>query len=149
MEYRCRTCTESASFLAAPHCGCTCVAFMDRAVMVLLACSDPSPQTPPTPPDMDVDEPDSPPEEPEDPPEEPDSPPEEPEDPPEEPDSPPEEPEDPPEEPESPPEEPESPPAAPCQNLYQQCGGINWTGAVCCTKGSCKPQNTYYSQCLE
>ncbi|KAI0830537.1 glycoside hydrolase superfamily [Trametes gibbosa] len=32
---------------------------------------------------------------------------------------------------------------------YQQCGGINWTGATACASGSvCTVLNAYYSQCL-
>ena len=37
-----------------------------------------------------------------------------------------------------------------CAPAYQQCGGINWSGATCCETGfSCTVQNDYYSQCLE
>ena len=36
-----------------------------------------------------------------------------------------------------------------CGKLYDQCGGINWTGAKCCNAGStCQFQNDYYWQCL-
>ncbi|KAI0651675.1 beta-glucosidase [Trametes meyenii] len=35
------------------------------------------------------------------------------------------------------------------QSVYQQCGGIGWTGATTCVSGSvCTKQNDYYSQCL-
>jgi len=35
-----------------------------------------------------------------------------------------------------------------CSALYGQCGGIGWSGATCCSSGSCKVSNAYYSQCL-
>ncbi|KAJ3122015.1 hypothetical protein HK098_003170 [Nowakowskiella sp. JEL0407] len=36
-----------------------------------------------------------------------------------------------------------------CANKWEQCGGINWTGAKCCNTGSsCKQLNPYYFQCL-
>jgi endo-1,4-beta-xylanase len=35
-----------------------------------------------------------------------------------------------------------------CSALYGQCGGIGWAGATCCSQGSCKVGNPYYSQCL-
>ena len=35
-----------------------------------------------------------------------------------------------------------------CSALYGQCGGIGWTGATCCSSGTCKVYSTYYSQCL-
>jgi len=35
------------------------------------------------------------------------------------------------------------------QTLYGQCGGINWTGATTCAKGTCTEYNPYYSQCVE
>ncbi|KAH8747466.1 glycosyl hydrolases family 11-domain-containing protein [Diaporthe sp. PMI_573] len=35
-----------------------------------------------------------------------------------------------------------------CAALYGQCGGQGWTGASCCSSGTCKAANTYYSQCL-
>ncbi|KAI3399458.1 hypothetical protein diail_6720 [Diaporthe ilicicola] len=35
-----------------------------------------------------------------------------------------------------------------CAALYGQCGGQGWTGASCCSSGTCKSANTYYSQCL-
>ncbi|KAJ3122016.1 hypothetical protein HK098_003171 [Nowakowskiella sp. JEL0407] len=42
-------------------------------------------------------------------------------------------------------------PSAPpkCANKWEQCGGINWTGAKCCIAGtSCHQLNPYYFQCL-
>jgi len=35
-----------------------------------------------------------------------------------------------------------------CAALYGQCGGIGWTGATCCSSGTCKYSNDWYSQCL-
>ena len=35
-----------------------------------------------------------------------------------------------------------------CSALYGQCGGIGWTGPTCCSSGTCKESNSYYSQCL-
>jgi hypothetical protein len=42
-------------------------------------------------------------------------------------------------------------PAAPqagCAALWGQCGGQGFSGAKCCSAGSCKEMNPYYSQCL-
>ncbi|KAH8900349.1 carbohydrate esterase family 5 protein [Thozetella sp. PMI_491] len=35
-----------------------------------------------------------------------------------------------------------------CAALYGQCGGTGWTGATCCSSGTCKYSNAWYSQCL-
>ncbi|KAH7029882.1 fungal cellulose binding domain-containing protein [Microdochium trichocladiopsis] len=35
-----------------------------------------------------------------------------------------------------------------CAALYGQCGGEGWAGAKCCSAGTCKASNQYYSQCL-
>ncbi|KAI8625542.1 glycosyl hydrolase family 61-domain-containing protein [Xylariaceae sp. FL1651] len=35
------------------------------------------------------------------------------------------------------------------QTVYGQCGGINWTGATACEKGTCTSYNPYYSQCVD
>jgi hypothetical protein len=35
-----------------------------------------------------------------------------------------------------------------CATLYGQCGGEGWAGAKCCTQGTCKVSNQWYSQCL-
>jgi len=35
-----------------------------------------------------------------------------------------------------------------CSVLYGQCGGIGWSGATCCSAGTCQVGNAYYSQCL-
>lgn len=40
------------------------------------------------------------------------------------------------------------PPPANCAALYGQCGGDNWSGAKCCSQGTCKFSNQWYSQCL-
>ena len=41
-----------------------------------------------------------------------------------------------------------SKPPANCAALYGQCGGQSWAGATCCSSGTCKVSNPYYSQCL-
>ena len=43
---------------------------------------------------------------------------------------------------------PPTQPTGACSALYGQCGGIGWTGATCCSAGTCKVSNSYYSQCL-
>lgn len=35
-----------------------------------------------------------------------------------------------------------------CAKLYEQCGGMNFNGPKCCSQGSCKFGNDWYSQCL-
>ncbi|AEO67461.1 d6ba6dd3-247f-404f-b3bc-6f6234169548 [Thermothielavioides terrestris] len=35
-----------------------------------------------------------------------------------------------------------------CSALWGQCGGQGWTGPTCCSQGTCKAQNQWYSQCL-
>jgi len=35
-----------------------------------------------------------------------------------------------------------------CSPIYGQCGGIGYTGPTCCSSGTCKVSNDYYSQCL-
>lgn len=35
-----------------------------------------------------------------------------------------------------------------CSAIYGQCGGIGWNGPTCCSSGTCKASNSYYSQCL-
>ncbi|KAK3367631.1 carbohydrate esterase family 5 protein [Podospora didyma] len=35
-----------------------------------------------------------------------------------------------------------------CAALWGQCGGTGWSGAKCCSTGTCKVSNAYYSQCL-
>ncbi|KAB5566761.1 acetylxylan esterase precursor [Coniochaeta sp. 2T2.1] len=41
-----------------------------------------------------------------------------------------------------------SPPTTGCAALWGQCGGQGWTGATCCSQGTCKASNQWYSQCL-
>jgi Fungal cellulose binding domain len=39
--------------------------------------------------------------------------------------------------------------SAVCAHRYERCGGIGYTGPVCCDgHSSCKVQNPYYSQCV-
>jgi endo-1,4-beta-xylanase len=35
-----------------------------------------------------------------------------------------------------------------CSALYGQCGGTGWAGPFCCSSGTCKVGNSFYSQCL-
>jgi non-reducing end alpha-L-arabinofuranosidase len=35
-----------------------------------------------------------------------------------------------------------------CSALYGQCGGTGYTGATCCSSGTCTYSNPYYSQCV-
>lgn len=35
-----------------------------------------------------------------------------------------------------------------CSGMWGQCGGSGWTGPTCCSAGSCKYSNAWYSQCL-
>ncbi|KAH8781920.1 glycosyl hydrolases family 11-domain-containing protein [Hyaloscypha finlandica] len=35
-----------------------------------------------------------------------------------------------------------------CAALDGQCGGQQWTGATCCSSGTCKAASVWYSQCL-
>ncbi|KAI9150026.1 putative Carbohydrate Esterase Family 3 [Paramyrothecium foliicola] len=39
-------------------------------------------------------------------------------------------------------------PTGTCAALYGQCGGSGWPGPKCCTQGTCKASNEWYSQCL-
>jgi len=48
----------------------------------------------------------------------------------------------------SPPTSSSPPSTGSCSALYGQCGGIGWAGATCCSSGTCKVSNSYYSQCL-
>ncbi|KAK8044309.1 hypothetical protein PG993_004333 [Apiospora rasikravindrae] len=41
-----------------------------------------------------------------------------------------------------------SPPSGNCAALYAQCGGNGYSGPTCCSSGTCKKSNDYYSQCL-
>lgn len=40
------------------------------------------------------------------------------------------------------------PPPSGCAALFGQCGGSGWAGATCCSSGTCKVSNEWYSQCL-
>ncbi|KAG7126779.1 Endo-1 like protein [Verticillium longisporum] len=40
------------------------------------------------------------------------------------------------------------PPSGNCSPLYGQCGGQGYTGSTCCSQGTCRAQNQWYSQCL-
>ncbi|KAH7360300.1 family 11 glycosyl hydrolase [Rhexocercosporidium sp. MPI-PUGE-AT-0058] len=35
-----------------------------------------------------------------------------------------------------------------CGAMYAQCGGSGFSGATCCSSGTCKVQSQWYSQCL-
>ncbi|KAL5344966.1 hypothetical protein ACLOAV_009919 [Pseudogymnoascus australis] len=35
-----------------------------------------------------------------------------------------------------------------CSGIYEQCGGTDYTGPTCCSKGTCKFANQWYSQCV-
>ena len=48
--------------------------------------------------------------------------------------------------PSNPPTDP--PPGGDCSPLFGQCGGSGWSGPKCCSQGSCKVSNEWYSQCL-
>nr|CDS82537.1 glycoside hydrolase family 11 enzyme [uncultured eukaryote] len=39
-------------------------------------------------------------------------------------------------------------PGGSCAAMYGQCGGSGYTGATCCSSGTCKQQSQWYSQCL-
>lgn len=39
-------------------------------------------------------------------------------------------------------------PGGNCAAMYGQCGGQGWSGATCCSQGTCKFSNAWYSQCL-
>jgi len=48
----------------------------------------------------------------------------------------------------SPPPTTTAPTGGSCSALYGQCGGIGFSGATCCSTGTCQYSNPYYSQCL-
>ncbi|CAH0047691.1 unnamed protein product [Clonostachys solani] len=35
-----------------------------------------------------------------------------------------------------------------CAGIWGQCGGEGWTGATCCSQGTCTSSNQWYSQCI-
>lgn len=39
-------------------------------------------------------------------------------------------------------------PTGACSPLYGQCGGNGWNGPKCCSQGTCKSSDQWYSQCL-
>jgi hypothetical protein len=39
-------------------------------------------------------------------------------------------------------------PSPSCASLWGQCGGQGWNGPLCCSQGTCKFSNTWYSQCV-
>ncbi|EHA47415.1 hypothetical protein MGG_04057 [Pyricularia oryzae 70-15] len=41
-----------------------------------------------------------------------------------------------------------APPSGGCAALYEQCGGSGFNGPKCCSSGSCKVSNEWYSQCF-
>lgn len=41
-----------------------------------------------------------------------------------------------------------APPTGNCASMWGQCGGNGWAGPTCCTSGTCKFSNDYYSQCV-
>jgi hypothetical protein len=47
-----------------------------------------------------------------------------------------------------PPASSQPPPSGSCASLWAQCGGQGWTGPTCCSSGTCKFSNDWYSQCL-
>ncbi|KAK0624321.1 cutinase-domain-containing protein [Immersiella caudata] len=39
-------------------------------------------------------------------------------------------------------------PGGNCAGLWGQCGGHGWSGPTCCSQGTCRASNQWYSQCL-
>ena len=39
-------------------------------------------------------------------------------------------------------------PGGNCAGLWGQCGGQGWSGPTCCSQGTCRASNQWYSQCL-
>jgi hypothetical protein len=39
-------------------------------------------------------------------------------------------------------------PGGSCAAIWGQCGGQGWSGPTCCSQGTCKYSNPWYSQCL-
>ncbi|KXJ87149.1 glycosyl hydrolase family 62-domain-containing protein [Microdochium bolleyi] len=42
----------------------------------------------------------------------------------------------------------QNPPSGNCAALYAQCGGEGYSGPTCCSQGTCKASNQWYSQCV-
>jgi cellulose 1,4-beta-cellobiosidase len=40
-----------------------------------------------------------------------------------------------------------TPPTGNCAAMWGQCGGRGWTGPTCCSQGTCRVGNEWYSQC--
>lgn len=40
------------------------------------------------------------------------------------------------------------PPSGSCAAMWAQCGGQGWTGPTCCSQGTCRASNEWYSQCV-
>jgi hypothetical protein len=38
-------------------------------------------------------------------------------------------------------------PTGACAAMWAQCGGNGWSGPTCCSQGTCKASNEWYSQC--
>jgi acetylxylan esterase len=45
--------------------------------------------------------------------------------------------------------QPPSQPTGSCSALWGQCGGNGWAGPTCCSQGTCKLSNEWYSQCVQ
>jgi acetylxylan esterase len=43
---------------------------------------------------------------------------------------------------------PPTQPTGACSSLWGQCGGNGWAGPKCCSQGTCKASNEWYSQCV-
>jgi acetylxylan esterase len=43
--------------------------------------------------------------------------------------------------------QPTTGPSPNCSPMWGQCGGQGWTGPTCCSAGTCKASNQWYSQC--
>ncbi|KAK1826286.1 family 5 putative carbohydrate esterase [Podospora conica] len=39
-------------------------------------------------------------------------------------------------------------PGGNCASMWGQCGGQGWAGPTCCSSGTCRASNQWYSQCL-
>jgi beta-xylosidase len=48
----------------------------------------------------------------------------------------------------APPSSSQPQPTGACAAMWGQCGGEGWTGPKCCSAGTCKSSNQWYSQCV-
>ncbi|KAK0387522.1 hypothetical protein NLU13_3768 [Sarocladium strictum] len=48
----------------------------------------------------------------------------------------------------APPASTSAPPSGTCASIWAQCGGNGWSGPTCCSQGTCKFSNDWYSQCV-